>query len=97
MSITSAIVLFGVIWFLTYLVVIPIRLKTQGDLGQVVEGTQAGAPAIHNLGNKAWITTLITAVLWAIMYVIIATDIVTMDDIDLFKRFGPGSTYGTNG
>lgn len=97
MSITSAIVLFGVIWFLTYLVVIPIRLKTQGDLGQVVEGTQAGAPEIHNLGKKAWITTLITAVLWAIMYVIIATDIVTMDDIDLFKRFGPGSTYGTNG
>ncbi len=97
MSITSAIVLFGVIWFLTYLVVIPIRLKTQGDLGQVVEGTQAGAPEIHNLGKKAWITTLITAVLWAIMYVIIATDIVTMDDIDLFKRFGPDSTYGTNG
>lgn len=97
MSITSAIVLFGVIWFLTYLVVIPVRLKTQGDLGQVVEGTQAGAPEIHNLGKKAWITTLITAVLWVIMYFIIATDIVTMDDIDLFKRFGPDSTYGTNG
>ena len=44
MSITSAIVLYVVLWFLTFLIVIPIRLKTQGDVGEIVPGTMAGAP-----------------------------------------------------
>ena len=46
MSITSALVLFVVIWFLTFLVVIPIRLKTQGDVGEIVPGTMAGSPHV---------------------------------------------------
>ena len=44
MTITSAFVLFAVIWFLTFLIVIPFKIKTQGDLGAVAKGTQAGAP-----------------------------------------------------
>ena len=61
MGITSAIVLFAVIWFLTFLVVIPFRIQTQGDLGDVVEGTHAGAPQVHNLARKAKLTTAISA------------------------------------
>ena len=53
MSVTSAIVLFAVIWFLTFLIIIPFRVKTQGDLGAIVKGTQAGAPEVHNLRRKA--------------------------------------------
>ena len=58
MGITSALVLFAVIWFLVFLVVIPIRLETQGDVGEVEPGTHAGAPANPNLKKKAWITTV---------------------------------------
>ena len=54
MGITSALVLFAVIWFLVFLVVIPIRLETQGDVGEVEPGTHAGAPANPNLKKKAW-------------------------------------------
>ena len=52
MGITSALVLFAVIWFLVFLVVIPIRLETQGDVGEVEPGTHAGAPANPNLKKK---------------------------------------------
>ncbi|MGY9046372.1 hypothetical protein P775_02980 [Puniceibacterium antarcticum] len=98
MSITSAIVLFAVLWFLIYLMVIPIRLKTQGDLGAVVPGTHAGSPEIHNLKKKAWITTGITTVLWVIIAGIILSGTVTIRDIDMFNRMGPASTIdGTNG
>ena len=41
MSITSAFVLFAVIWFMVFLIVIPIRLQTQGEVGQIVPGTHA--------------------------------------------------------
>ena len=52
MGITSALVLFAVIWFMTFLIVIPFNIETQGDLGDVVEGTQAGAPENHHLRKK---------------------------------------------
>ena len=91
MSITSAIVLYAVLWFLTFLVVIPIRLQTQGDVGHVVEGTHAGAPEHHYLKIKAWITTGIAAVLWAIIAAIVLSGAVTVRDIDMFNRMGPAS------
>ena len=89
MGITSGIVLYAVLWFLTFLIVIPIRLQTQGDVGQVVPGTHASSPEVHNLKKKALITTLAAGVVWAILATIILGGYVTVRDIDLFHRMGP--------
>ncbi|MEX0280148.1 MAG: DUF1467 family protein [Arenibacterium sp.] len=86
MGIVSGLVLYLVIWFLTFFVVLPIRLKTQGDVGEVVPGTHAGAPAEHNLKKKALITSAIALVLWAIIATIILTDVITVRDFDWFGR-----------
>ena len=43
MGITAALVLFAVIWFMVLFITLPIRLQTQGDVGEVTPGTQAGA------------------------------------------------------
>ncbi|ANT60099.1 MULTISPECIES: DUF1467 family protein [Roseobacteraceae] len=96
MAITSGIVLFAVIWFMTFLCVIPLRLKTQGDVGEVVPGTHAGSPEVHNLKRKAWITTGISAVLWAIFASIILSGMISVRDIDswMFNRMGPPVTAG---
>lgn len=94
MAITSAIVLFAVIWFMTFLVVIPFRLQTQGDVGEVVEGTHAGAPQVHNLKRKAWLTTGISVVLWVVIASIIIFEVITVRDIDtwMFQRMPPVET-----
>ena len=97
MTITSALVLFSVIWFLTFLCVIPVRLQTQGDVGRVVPGTHAGAPEHHNLQKKAWITTGITLVLWIIISTIILSGMITVRDIDFYNRMAPLETNDTNG
>ena len=86
MGITSALVLFAVIWFLVFLVVIPIRLETQGDVGEVEPGTHAGAPANPNLKKKAWITTGISLVIWIIITAVIISGTLTISDIDFFNR-----------
>lgn len=89
MGITSALVLFAVIWFMTFLIVIPIRIETQGDRGDVVPGTHAGSPEVHNLKRKAWITTGISVVLWVIIAGIILSGWITVEDLDWFGRMGP--------
>lgn len=88
MGVTSGIVLFAVIWFMTFLCVIPVRLKTQGDMGEVVPGTHAGSPEQHNLKRKAWITTGIALVIWGILAAIILLELITVRDIDgwMFNR-----------
>lgn len=83
---TSAIVLYAVIWFMTLFIVLPIRLKTQGDVGDIVPGTHAGAPYETNLKKKALITTLIAAVIWGIVAGIILTETITVRDLDWFNK-----------
>ncbi|MGR3507057.1 MAG: DUF1467 family protein [Paracoccaceae bacterium] len=89
MGITSALVLYAVLWFLTFLVVIPIRLKTQGDVGQIVPGTHAGAPHEPNLRKKALITTAVSAALWVIIVYVLVSGMLTVRDIDWFNRMEP--------
>ena len=86
MSVTSAFVLFAVIWFLMFLIVIPFKIKTQGDMGVVLKGTQAGAPEVHDLRKKAIITTGVSLILWLLITILIVSEIVTIEDIDLFGR-----------
>lgn len=88
MAITSALVLFAVIWFMTFLIVLPFRIETQGDVGEIVPGTHAGAPENHHLKKKAWITTAITVVLWIIISGIILSGWISVRDFDWFNRMG---------
>ncbi|MFP7569283.1 DUF1467 family protein [Marivita sp. S2033] len=93
MSITSAFVLFAVIWFMVFLVAIPIRLETQGEAGKIVPGTHAGSPEVHNLRKKAWITTLVSVGLWLLIAGIILSGWISVRDIDFFNRMGPAPEF----
>lgn len=89
MAITSAIVLFAVIWFMTFFIALPIRLRTQGDEGKIEPGTHSGAPEVHNLMKKAMITTAVALVIWAIVVMIILSGVISVRDLDWFNRMGP--------
>ncbi|MEM1374951.1 MAG: DUF1467 family protein [Pseudomonadota bacterium] len=86
MGITSAIVLYAVIWFLTLLCVIPVRLETQGDRGEIVPGTHAGSPVNPQMKKRFLITTAIAAVIWIIVAGIIFSGVISIRDIDFFER-----------
>jgi predicted secreted protein len=89
MGVTTGIVLFMVIWFMVLFVVLPIRIRTQGDMGQVVPGTHAGSPEHHHMKKKVWVTTGIAAVLWVIVAGTLISGAITLRDIDMFNRMAP--------
>jgi predicted secreted protein len=98
MGIFSAFVVFAMIWFITLLIVLVVRQPSQAEAGQVVRGTHAGAPANPQLRKRFIVTTLIAFVLWAPLVTLILSGTITIDDIDLFTRFGGGGQpYGTGG
>ncbi|MEO0916824.1 MAG: DUF1467 family protein [Pseudomonadota bacterium] len=82
----SAIVLFAVVWAMVFFVVLPLRLTTQGEDGDVVPGTHASAPANFDLGRKAKITTLWAVPIWAVIAGTILSGVITVRDIDWFER-----------
>lgn len=85
----SGLVLYAVIWAMTFLVVLPIRIQTQGEAGTTVEGTHQSSPEQHHLKKKAWITTGVAFVIWAIIATIILTGAITVHDMDWFDRMKP--------
>ena len=92
MSIVSAIVLLAVVWFMTLFVVLPIGLKTQGDVGDTLEGTHPGSPATgFSMKRKLRITTIVAIPIWAVISGVIIWGGITVRDIDFFDRMGPES------
>ena len=78
----SAFVLYCFIWFLTLLVVLPIRQRSQDEVGEVVPGTPRSAPANPQMRKRLVITTIAATVVFAIIAGIILSGIITVEDID---------------
>ncbi|MFO7805938.1 MAG: DUF1467 family protein [Paracoccaceae bacterium] len=92
MGITSAIVMFAVVWFMTLFVVLPLRLVTQDEAGEVVPGTHKGAPADVQIGRKAKITTYWAIPIWAVICAVIFSGTITVrEDLDWFGRMSPAA------
>ena len=90
MGVVSGLVLFAVVWFMVLFVVLPIRLETQGDVGERVEGTHAGSPASgFSMKKKFRLTTLWAVPIWAIIAGVIIFGDISVRDIDMFGRMGP--------
>jgi predicted secreted protein len=92
LAITSGIVLFMVIWSMVFFIVLPLRMVSQGDAGEIVPGTHASAPADAQIGRKAKITTYLAVPLWCIITAIILSGVISVRDIDMFDRMGPAVT-----
>ncbi len=86
MTLFSGAVLFAVIWFLTLFVVLPIRLTTQGEAGNVVPGTPESAPSDPQMKRRLKITTGVSLVIWAVVAAIILSDLISVDDLDFIGR-----------
>jgi predicted secreted protein len=98
MAVTSAVVLLAVIWFMVLFVVLPLKLKTQGDVGRIVPGTHASSPEGLNLKRKFVVTTIFALIIWTFICTVIVSGAISVRDIDWFSRMSPpGSADGTGG
>ncbi len=97
MSITAAIILFSVTWFMVFFVVLPIRYRSQAEAGEIVPGTPPSAPAETMLKKKALITTGVAAVIWLALFLTVVSGRISIRDFDMTDRITlppPASTTG---
>jgi len=76
MNIVGGLALYFVIWWITLFAVLPFGIRSQEEAGEVVAGTEPGAPVLPGLLKKAVITSLIAAMIFvAVWYVWVTYDI----------------------
>jgi len=82
----SGLVLLAVIWTVVFFIVLPLRLETQGDKGEIVPGTHASSPADFSFKKKAKITSIVAVPIWLVIAGVLLSGAVSVRDIDWFQR-----------
>ena len=83
MTITAALVMYSVTWFMVFFMVLPLRFRSQSQAGVIEPGTPASAPADAMIKKKAQITTVVAAVIFVILYLVITSGRIGIDDLDV--------------
>jgi len=94
MSIVGSLVLLAALWFVVFFCVLPVRLRSQAETGEVVPGTPASAPDDPQLKRKFWITWAITLPLWAVIVAVVIWGGISVYDLDVFGVLGDHNGAG---
>jgi len=81
MPVTTAIAIFFLIWWVVLFAVLPWGIRSQHEGGEIVPGTDPGAPTIPRLFRKVMWTTGVSAVIFAGCYVVYVYRLVTLDGL----------------
>ncbi len=87
MAIPMAIGIFFVIWWITLFAVLPFGVTTQQEEQSIIPGSAESAPATPLLMKKLVATTLVTCLLFSIVYWIMTSPLVTLENIPLLPTF----------
>jgi len=86
MSIGLAAAIYFIVWWTVLFAVLPIGLRTQEEEGHVVPGTPESAPARPRFLLIIVLTSLISAVVFGLIYAVVVWRII---DWDRVFPFGP--------
>ena len=87
MELPLALATYFICWWLALFMVLPFGVKTQQEEGEVVPGSVESAPFNPHIWKKLLATTLLGAVLFAVVYIVITTDIIQIDQIPFLPNF----------
>jgi len=87
MTLTFAVALYILIWWIVLFAMLPIGVRTQAEMGEVAPGTAESAPHTPKLLPKMLATTVVAAIVFAALYAIIVHHVITLDQIPFLPRF----------
>lgn len=79
MSISTALAIYFVLWWVVLFAVLPWGVRSQHEDGEVVQGSEPGAPVMPRVLNKLLWTTVVSAVVFAIGATVYLKGWITLD------------------
>ena len=89
MPLVTGIAVYFVLWWLVIFIILPLDIKGQHEEGEVVRGTEPGAPTQPFIKRKIIQTSVVTAIIWVIIFVIIEFKLIDLDNIPFIPDFRP--------
>jgi predicted secreted protein len=81
MAWTTIIAIYFIIWWTVLFAVLPWGIRSQHETGEIVPGTDPGAPVMTGFKTKLIWTTIIATLVFASFYALYVTRIVTLEDL----------------
>ncbi|MDB5512587.1 MAG: hypothetical protein JWR08_2070 [Enterovirga sp.] len=69
LTVTGSIALYFVVWWTVLFAILPVRIRTQAEAGEVTEGSDPGAPAAPALRERAIWTTIVSLLVFVALVV----------------------------
>jgi predicted secreted protein len=79
MAISTAIAIYFLIWWIVLFAVLPWGVRNQEESGDIVPGTDPGAPAVHTVWKKLLWTTIVASVVFGILAAIYKLGLIPFD------------------
>lgn len=89
MSVSTAVAVYFLIWWIVLFAVLPWGIRSQQEQGEIGRGTDPGAPAVPRLVAKLVGTTGVATVIFAACYVIYENRLVTLDGLASLLGLAP--------
>jgi len=81
MTVTTAIAIYFLIWWITLFAVLPFGIRSQHETGDVSPGSDPGAPALPRLGRRLAWTTIVATLIFAGCYLVYTRQLVTLQGL----------------
>ena len=79
MGITGSIVVYVLIWWIIFFSVLPVGIQSNKQkFKEKLEGIDPGAPKNPNMGKKFLITTIITSIIFIVIYYLVKLDLLNL-------------------
>lgn len=87
MTISSALAIYFVVWWMVLFAVLPFGVRSQHEDGGGMEGTDPGAPVAHGMLRKVVWTTIISAVLFGAGFAANRAGILNVENLSQLMGF----------
>ena len=79
MGITGSIIVYVLIWWIIFFSVLPIGIQSNKEkFKEKIEGIDPGAPINPKIGKKFLITTLITSIIFIVIYYLVEINLLNL-------------------
>ena len=78
MNLVNAFLIYILFWWVTLFAILPLGVRGQAEEGNVVPGTEPGAPVQAQMKKKVILTTIVSLVLFGIFLIVINSGVIDL-------------------
>ncbi len=86
-GIVTGIVIYLISWWMLFLGSLPLQVRGQFEDGEIIEGSEPGAPVSPRIKEKMWLAAVLAAGVWLVLFCILEFGLISLDALPWGPQF----------